>query len=214
MFKICNLVVRAAIVAGAVLAASIAQGQNTAGEQRAEAAFAQARKSPLELRAFLEMPKGGDLHFHLGGAVYAETILKDAAEDSLCIIPTTHSLAQNSGMPPGPICAEGQVPAEKVFQDQKLYDSMVDAWSMRSFVPSAGVSGHDHFFSTPSRAGTSKRHQGEWLDEVTTRAAAQNEQYLEVMTSTSNSLSLQAAGQAASPAGVSGRSCTGCPLDG
>jgi adenosine deaminase len=59
---------------------------------------------------------------------------------------------------------------------------LVDAFSMRGFVPTAGVSGHDQFFATFDRfSGIDKSHTGEWLDEVATRAAAQNEQYLEVM---------------------------------
>jgi adenosine deaminase len=33
------------------------------------------------------MPKGGDLHMHLSGAVYAETFLKEAAADNLCVNP-------------------------------------------------------------------------------------------------------------------------------
>src|SRR6202035_2741487 len=38
------------------------------------------------------------------------------------------------------------------------------------------------FFSTFDKfGGTDHRHKGEWLDEVATRAAAQNEQYLELM---------------------------------
>jgi adenosine deaminase len=53
---------------------------------------------------------------------------------------------------------------------------------MRSFVPSPGVSAHDHFFDAFAKfGGTSPHHMGEWLDEVATRAAAQNEQYLELM---------------------------------
>src|SRR5258708_26880108 len=53
---------------------------------------------------------------------------------------------------------------------------------MRGFVPSPGVTGHDHFFDTFSKfGGTDHRHLGEWIDEVATRAAAQNEQYLELM---------------------------------
>ena len=80
------------------------------------------------------------------------------------------------------MCPDGAVPAASVFKDQKLYDALVDSFSMRSFVPSAGVSGHDQFFSTFDRfGGIDKSHTGEWLDEVATRAAAQNEQYLEVM---------------------------------
>ena len=71
---------------------------------------------------------------------------------------------------------------ESAFKDQKLYDALVDSFSMRSFVPSAGTSGHDQFFATFNRFNAiDKSHTGEWLDEVATRAAAQNEQYLEIM---------------------------------
>src|SRR5207245_5372647 len=63
-----------------------------------------------------------------------------------------------------------------------LFDALVNAFSMRGFVPSPGVTGHDHFFDTFAKfGGTDPRHLGEWIDEVATRAAAQNEQYLELM---------------------------------
>ena len=109
------------------------------------------------------------------------------------------------------------VPAASVFQNQKLYDALVDAFSMRSFVPSAGVSGHDQFFATFDRFDAlDKSHAGEWLDEVATRAAAQNEQYLEVMLTPSffdlaplwNSL-----GWPATPAGAKHRSRGRCDRD-
>ena len=167
----------------------LAQGP-TPGEQRAVRAFdaaKSAKANALALEAFLaRMPKGGDLHMHLSGAVYAETFLKEAAADNLCVNPKTLSFAKNAGLakdpPKGPICADGSVPAASVFQNQKLYDALVDAFSMRGFVASAGVSGHDQFFATFDRFGAlDKSHAGEWLDEVATRAAAQNEQYLEVM---------------------------------
>jgi adenosine deaminase len=49
-------------------------------------------------------------------------------------------------------------------------------------VPTPGYSGHDQFFATFARfGGLSKRHTGEWIDEVAARAAAQNQQYLELM---------------------------------
>ncbi|HSU19325.1 MAG TPA: hypothetical protein VLI45_06215, partial [Acidobacteriaceae bacterium] len=44
-----------------------------------------------------------------------------------------------------------------------------------------GINGHDQFFATFDRFSGLKNVQGEWLDEVATRAAAQNEQYLEIM---------------------------------
>lgn len=156
-------------------------------EQRAAQAFNVAKKNPLQLRAFLaQMPKGADLHMHLSGAVYAETFLKDAATDLLCVDPATLSFAKNigtiCGLTPQPVCAKGDVRADSVFTNQHLYDALVDSFSMRSFVPSAGNSGHDQFFNTFDRFGkVSDSHYGEWLDEVATRAATQNEQYLEIM---------------------------------
>jgi adenosine deaminase len=159
----------------------------TPHEQRAIQTFNVARRSPLELNAFLaRMPKGADLHMHLSGAVYAETFIKDAAADLLCVNPTTLSFSKNIGttrsVPPQQVCTEGNVRADQAFKDQHLYDALVDSFSMRSFVPSSGISGHDQFFATFGRfGGIDKSHTGEWLDEVATRAAAQNEQYLEVM---------------------------------
>jgi adenosine deaminase len=159
----------------------------SAKEQRAIKAFNAAKQNPLQLNAFLtRMPKGADLHMHLSGAVYAETFIKDAAEDGLCVNPSTRSFfkptATTRSIPPQPVCGEGNLRADSAFKDQKLYDALVDSFSMRSFVPSAGVSGHDQFFATFERfGGINKSHTGEWLDEVATRAAAQNEQYLEVM---------------------------------
>ena len=157
------------------------------GEQRAEAALRAARANPLKLRAFLyRMPKGTDLHVHLVGAVYAESFIRAAAEDHLCVDIATSSFAKPESMtkntPPQPVCGEGKVPAAQASRDQRLYDALVDAFSMRSFVPSTGMSAHDHFFDAFGKfGGTDKRHTGEWLDEVATRAAAQNEQYMELM---------------------------------
>jgi adenosine deaminase len=132
------------------------------------------------------MPKGADLHMHLSGAVYAETFLREAQEDHLCVNPIEREFVKNIGttrtMPVQPVCAQGTIPAADAFKNQKLYDELVDSFSMRSFVPSSGTSGHDQFFATFSRfGGLNKDHAGEWLDEVATRAAAQNEQYLEIM---------------------------------
>jgi adenosine deaminase len=177
-------------VAAAIAQPSAAKNVASAAtprEQRAIRAFNIAKQNPLQLRAFLaRLPKGADLHMHLSGAVYAETFIKDAAADLLCVNPKTLSFfkpaATTMSLPPQPVCGEGNVRASNAFKDQKLYDGLVDSFSMRSFVPSAGVSGHDQFFATFDRFnGIKKSHTGEWLDEVATRAAAQNEQYLEVM---------------------------------
>ena len=47
--------------------------------------FAIAKNDPVKLRNFLlRMPKGGDLHNHLTGTIYAESYLGWAAEDGKC----------------------------------------------------------------------------------------------------------------------------------
>ena len=157
-----------------------AAGQGT--ESRAASAYNTAVKAgPEALRAFLvEFPKGADLHVHLSGAVYAETFIRDAGEDGLCVDPAALSFAK-------PPCTGELVPATQLSgnitaANQTLYDRLIDSFSMRSFVPSAGWSGHDQFFAIFDRfGGLSKTHTAEWVDEVASRAAAQNEQYLELM---------------------------------
>ena len=156
-------------------------------EQRIARAFEMARANPLALRAFLaRMPKGGDLHNHLDGAVYAESRIRAGAGDNLCVALAGLSFVKAERLtqsdPPHPVCADGQVPIAQAYADQHLYDAIIDAFSMRGFVPSPGVTGHDHFFDTFAKfVGTDRPHMGEWLDEVATRAAAQEEQYLEIM---------------------------------
>jgi adenosine deaminase len=158
-------------------AALAAQSSLTPAEARTERAFAAAKRSGApELYAFLKpFPKGADLHMHLSGAIYAETFLTEAVKQDLCVDPAQLELA-------APPCKKPLIPASATLSDQPLYDKLIDAFSMRSYVPFSGWSGHDQFFATFSRWGAlEKSVAGEWLDEVATRAASQNEQYLEIM---------------------------------
>lgn len=169
-------------LAAAWFAISIAvPAQTTApAASRAERAFAAAKKAGApELYAFLKpFPKGADLHMHLSGAIYAETFIREATAQGLCVDKT--ALKFEKPTKPGK-CADGQLLATDAVKDQGLYDKLINSFSMRSFVPYAGYSAHDQFFDTFDRFGGLKDMYGEWLDEVATRAAAQNEQYLEVM---------------------------------
>ncbi len=163
-----------------VYAQAKASVREITAEARTARALEEARKQgPAALRAFMyQMPKGADLHVHLSGAIYAESFIRAAGEDGLCV--DTALLAFTK--PSGGTCKEGDEPAVSVPKEQKLYDALIDSFSMRSFVPKTGDSGHDHFFNTFDKfGGTDKRHVSEWVDEVATRAAAQNEQYLELM---------------------------------
>ena len=167
--------------------AKLSAAGNETSEQRTARALKAVRANPLELSEFLRrMPKGADLHNHLAGAVYAESWIRAGAEDNLCVDLATYSFfkaqAMTRSIPPQPVCGEGKVAAAEAFKNQHLYDSLVNAFSMRSFVPYAGVSPHDHFFDAFGKfLVVDQRHTGGWLDELATRAARQNEQYLELM---------------------------------
>src|SRR2546430_9143853 len=95
--------------------------------------------NPLELRNFLKkMPKGADLHNHLAGAVYAESWIRAAADDHLCIDPAaiqgTKSVFSANGNRPAGSCGDGKIPAADIYKDQNFYDELIDAFSMRGFV--------------------------------------------------------------------------------
>ena len=98
------------------------------------------------------MPKGADLHTHLVGAVYAESFIREAAEDNLCVNSRTLSLykttATTRSMPPQPVCGEEGQRASDALTNQKLYDQLINIFSMRTFVPTTEESGHDHFFAS------------------------------------------------------------------
>ncbi|HEV2178246.1 MAG TPA: adenosine deaminase [Terriglobia bacterium] len=137
------------------------------------------RQQPSLLLDFLtRMPKGGDLHNHLSGAVYAESYINFAAHDSLCVDGSTMEL-----LAPPCDAAKGQEAVSNAFGNSALYNSMIDAWSMRNFHPSPGDrSGHDHFFAAFGKFGAvTEAHTGEMVAEVASRAAAQHESYLELM---------------------------------
>ncbi len=125
-----------------------------------------------------KFPKGGDLHNHLDGAIYAENFIAWGAMDGKCIdLQTYHIL-----MPP---CdAELARPALKDIQNNAdIVNRIIDALSVRNY-ERRPVSGHNQFFSTFRRffpAGIG--HEGHMLAEVTTRAAKQNIVYLELMQS-------------------------------
>ena len=144
------------------------------------AAFEAARENRTVLRAFLHrMPKGGDLHTHLSGAVYAERFIAWAAQQELCVDLRNVVLAK-------PQCDRaGAVPVSDAMRDQALYNRMVDAFSMRWFLPTPAVpTGHDEFFAAFEKFGTVSGSQ--FVDMTVDQLnlyASQNVQYVEFMVS-------------------------------
>jgi len=149
-------------------------------EEKTAKYFDSVRHQPGLLQAFLQqMPKGGDLHVHLSGAIYAESFIDWASENALCVDRSTSKLIHAScdscdsyTNKPSVRCA---------YQDHILYGQLIDAWSMRNWHPEE-ESGHDHFFATFEKFGSAmENHVGDALAEVASRGAEDHLQYIEVM---------------------------------
>src|SRR5437667_11433709 len=124
--------------------------------------------------AFLrKMPKGGDQHSHLSGAVYAESYIQWAASKGSCVNSTTMTLSQ-------PPCdsASGQIPATAALSNPVLYRQLIDAWSMRYWQYS-GQNGHDHLFDTFGKVGGGTF--GQRIAKLASRAGRGHVPYLELL---------------------------------
>jgi len=138
------------------------------------------RRQPSLLLAFLhDMPKGGDLHNHIDGAIYAEDIIDWAASDNFCVDRTTSRLIA----PPCDSC-EHYTPKPSIrcaYDDHILYNQIIDAWSMRNWRP-GDESGHDHFFATFDKFEmAADNHTAEAIATVINRAAREHVEYIEFM---------------------------------
>ena len=163
---------------GAPPVAAVPAAPATSGEARTAQYFDGIRNAPPLLAAFLRrMPKGGDLHNHLSGAIYAENYIAWAAQDGLCLDKKALALA------PPPCSAPQAIPAAQVYRDGALYSALIDSLSMRDFVP-GGQSGHDHFFAAFAKfSAAGERRGGDMLAEAAERAGEENVAYLELMVS-------------------------------
>jgi len=168
------------VILAGFASAAFAQSSATA-EQRTARYFESTRRQPSLQLAFLrDMPKGGDLHVHLSGALYAENLIDYAASDNLCVDRTTSILIA----PPCDDSCEKYTSKPVIrcaYGDHVLYNSIVDAWSMRNWEPGE-ESGHDHFFATFDKFSlATHNHIGDALAEAASRAAEDHLQYLELM---------------------------------
>jgi hypothetical protein len=168
------------VLAVTLFSVSSAAQKISNSEQKAARHFDSIRQQPSLLLAFLrDIPKGGDLHNHLSGSIYAENLINFAARDNFCVDRTTSVLI---APPCDDACNQyaSKPPIACAYQDHVLYNSIVDAWSMRNW---AGEEpGHDHFFATFDKFQMALfNHTGDAIAEAAARAAADHLQYLELM---------------------------------
>jgi adenosine deaminase len=148
-----------------------------ADERSTARRFEEARNDEPSLIAFLRaMPKGADLHNHVGGSLYPEDGLRVAVRDGLFFDPATNTFRTAP--------TTGSVPASRLLQDDRLRSQWLDATGARGAAPGP-AGGHDHFFRAfnPLLSAWNKASDAEAIASVVRRARRQNIQYLELMNS-------------------------------
>lgn len=172
-------VLGAFVLAGMVTSVEARPPQSlTSSERATAAAMERARITTPQLRMFLQaMPKGGDLHNHALGAVFAEDQIAWAAARGMCAADTTYRLSP-------PPCAAGQTPVREIVGDYPRYSRLIDALSLRGYEQGVGdpmIPGYDRFFFAIDYSGAPLDPAKSF---VIAREAAtfDNVQYLELMT--------------------------------
>jgi hypothetical protein len=185
-------------------------GRSACAQTRSiDEAFQCARQDPNALRAFLlAMPKGGDLHHHLTGAVYPEVLLQLASYGGLMIdmspdasgtpkfafkngsgtpagtpdmaAVTANCLACPASQSPETCTGSSLIPACCLCSSGTLYDGAVNALSMRG-VPWGTLQAHDHFFAIFGKLGPATNNRAAILAQLRQQASRENVLYIETM---------------------------------
>jgi adenosine deaminase len=137
---------------------------------------------------FTQMPKGGDLHHHYSGAIYAEKYVDFLDKQGLCVNKLTYRIETDKAV----IAAERAKPASErtclssaeVYADDATYRELLQRWSSKDFHNHGAVQPPPdrQFFQTFLYFGpVSNANFREGLQELKTRAILENVSYIETM---------------------------------
>ena len=133
------------------------------------------------------MPKGGDLHHHYSGAIYAETFLDWVKARNYCVWSFDNPGLQvvKFAVETKRIGAAGCLTADAVRKDDGFYRTLLSTWSDKDFYNHAAIQTtppDKHFFDTFGLFGNaaSANYPG-GMAELKQRAIAENVQYIETM---------------------------------
>jgi adenosine deaminase len=145
-------------------------------------AFQPIRDTKAELQQFFtQMPKGGDLHNHLTGSVYAETYFSVALDKAMWLDRQTYKVYTENN-------AEGTlIQLSRTMPNlHAIYMECIDRWSARNFeYVQQAVAPDEFFFDRFGVFGTASSGNVQdytiLLTELRARAKAENVSYLEIM---------------------------------
>ena len=137
---------------------------------------------------FSQMPKGGDLHHHYSGALYAEQYVDFLDKQGLCVNKTTYRIETSKAV----IEAERALPAGQrnclssgeVYADDAAYRELLQRWSSKDFRNHGAVQPPPdrQFFQTFGFFGpVSNANFNDGLQTLKARAIAENVSYIETM---------------------------------
>lgn len=153
------------------------------------------------LSKFIEdIPKGGDLHNHLSGAVYPQNLIRYAQSDSLkpywCVKKTTNKndsyMVFNARSKRDCLGKRGYL-LRYVKKRSSLYQNLLSSWSMNYFSYLPPEFGHQHFFSTFNRFNalvSYKQYRPIILADLMQQASNEHIRYIEFMISPGQTQSL------------------------
>jgi hypothetical protein len=155
---------------------------NVGYSQTASTYFEEIRNNEAKLTAFFsQMPKGGDLHHHYSGSIYAEPILEDAINDDFYLNTATMQVLKDKPSSGNwELFSALQSKGQLAFYKQKI----MQRWSVKDYnnvdYPSDKLFFESFDKFSPALVG----HFGEGLLELKNRAIKENVSYLETQLST------------------------------
>ncbi|MCX6215899.1 adenosine deaminase [Spirosoma sp.] len=155
----------------------------TVQAQHVSAYFEKIRYNTATLTAFMaQMPKGGDLHHHYSGSVYAETYLDHVIGRNFFINRTTGEIASPDKSLNEPWATAATLKAEGLLEIYK--QKLLAQWSVKDFNPVNSPSDRQFFdaFGKFGSAVAPTFNQG--LIELKKRAIEENVSYIESMLTT------------------------------
>ena len=177
----------ALVLSGGALAASPKANEAATARYYASLVAGEPRLAALTM-FFTRMPKGGDLHHHYSGAIYAEQYLEWVDRMGYCVNKQTYRIETDKAV----VESQRALPAkertclstQEVIRDDYTYREMLQRWSTKDFANHGAVQPPPDraFFETFGYFGpVSNSNFNEGLQTLKARAIGENVAYIETM---------------------------------
>ena len=155
---------------------------NLSQAQNANNYLEKIRNNEAELTAFFsQMPKGGDLHHHFSGSIYAEPMLEDAIAEDFYLNTSTMEVLKDK-----PNTGDWEQ-FSTIIKRGELYEykqKIMEKWSAKDYNGVSYPSDKLFFESFSKFSPAIPGHFGEGLIELKNRAISENVNYIETQLST------------------------------